>query len=649
MQMHRRRWICAGNCNQNFKSKASIESHMREAHSQTFAELQLPVLIDMCERPENPNEAAECPLCPQEITVSGLEAHLGFHLEELALFVIPINQDDSSEDGGSDRAVGAAENLDRPDSDTLSSLGSFLESRTQHSGTFETNEAFAKFIQSNKNPAEPAVQNWLDTDGENYLITERAGPGDDTLDVVTTLQKPTENLSLIPVTNPKSFLPDFESSGAQAVRLPCFSVPDARNSEFLGREDVLQLIDEQFFPSGEEETATKTRKNMHSFLIYGIGGIGKTQVATEYAHSRMDKFDAIFWLCANERSILAEQFATIAVDLGLEKHGSEAKSLTASCALVQAWLSRPLKSFDDPHTTASWLIVFDALDDFDILEDYLPLSSHGSVLITSRNQVTEMSPYVERAFLLPPFTIQEGVIFLEHLTRGLPIDKESLHVITQKAGGQPLVIKQMADIMVDLQISSKDFLLLYEQVGAEQFTQDQDKSTSLWYDRSLATVWALDRLSVKTLTLLEVMSLLEADRIPEFILIEGCQDVTLSGFPESPAVYYEARAQLLRSSLITYNTERQVLRLHRVVQDTVRAQMNNRQLSSIFQAALALISKVWPFQTLIKRHNVARRAKCAQIFPCVLRLKQVFTEQVVQNKSFEPDYSFAELLNDAGG
>ena len=124
MQIHRRRWICSGDCGLSFATKDAMESHMRSSHPNTFTELQLPVILDICERPADPNSQALCSLCPAEMTLSKLLLHLATHLEELPLFVLPISIDESGKSQKSGSNQGAS-GIDDSRLGDLPSLGAF--------------------------------------------------------------------------------------------------------------------------------------------------------------------------------------------------------------------------------------------------------------------------------------------------------------------------------------------------------------------------------------------------------------------------------------------------------------------------------------------------------------------------------------------
>ena len=98
MQMHRRQWVCRS-CDESFRSRHLIEIHMREIHPRDFTEKQLPVLLDLCERSVDSNELTDCPLCETLVSLRGaedLQGHLGWHLEQLALFLLTANDSEET-------------------------------------------------------------------------------------------------------------------------------------------------------------------------------------------------------------------------------------------------------------------------------------------------------------------------------------------------------------------------------------------------------------------------------------------------------------------------------------------------------------------------------------------------------------------------
>lgn len=124
-QLHQRNWICLYQCDMSFPSSGLLKQHMIDHHPGTFTESQLPILLDMCERPADPNEVESCPLCGEEMILHVLRNHVAAHLEDLALFVLPLENDDPNSDADSDHAERPPENDIRLGVEDLSSISSF--------------------------------------------------------------------------------------------------------------------------------------------------------------------------------------------------------------------------------------------------------------------------------------------------------------------------------------------------------------------------------------------------------------------------------------------------------------------------------------------------------------------------------------------
>ena len=95
------------------------------------------------------------------------------------------------------------------------------------------------------------------------------------------------------------------------------------------------------------------------------------------------------------------------------------------------------------------------------------------------------------------------------------------------------------------------------------------------------------------------------------------------------------------------NEEQEKIALHRLIQETVRGLMNEGQLFKAFKTALYLLMSVWPFQSMVEHHSIARFPKCEALFPSLLRLKDGI-EPLIRSHNLSLGVSIARLLNDAG-
>src|ERR1700761_241675 len=165
-------------------------------------------------------------------------------------------------------------------------------------------------------------------------------------------------------------------------------MPFERNSNFTGRESELSRLEELLHP--------KVHTSTSKVAIYGLGGMGKTQLAIEQVYRTIEKFNCpVFWIPATDSESLYQGYLTVAHKLdipGCDENDADVKGL------VQNHLSHDI--------IGQWLLVFDNADDIEMwtsssistqesdglyqrskrLIDYLPKSKQGSILFTTRDR-----------------------------------------------------------------------------------------------------------------------------------------------------------------------------------------------------------------------------------------------------------------------
>jgi hypothetical protein len=90
---------------------------------------------------------------------------------------------------------------------------------------------------------------------------------------------------------------------------PIMMVPRGRNENFYGRQEELQRIDQYLDYRGNPQLRTYT--------IYGRRGVGKTDIAMEYAYTNPSAFEAIFWIQCETSLSLRQSFTDMAVAINL--------------------------------------------------------------------------------------------------------------------------------------------------------------------------------------------------------------------------------------------------------------------------------------------------------------------------------------------
>lgn len=486
-----------------------------------------------------------------------------------------------------------------------------------------------------------------DFDEQGYDMTESASEPTTLLDPFTnsaTAGSSDLGFELVPEMNPNLQL-------SRPVALPFYLIPVARNKDFFGRHDVLENIGASLLApvtiNDEEPDHAK------SFALCGSGGIGKTQIVTEFAYRCREAktFDAIFWIYADGSTKLTEGIAQIATSLQLVAADSpEALDPVITFNLVKEWLSNPARpaNIADDHSNIQprWLLILDNVDDTNVLSGLWPFEGPGCVLITSRDPLA-MEPTVlaDTGCNVNSFSSEESSEMLEQLTKRTGGDGKA---IGERLGGLPLAIVQMASIIIRNHMSFEDFIETWDerQTHPEYFGNKSELVAPDSYDKSPSTVWAIDSLRHGK-QLLEVMSFYDPDSIQETIL-KQYSNIRLESYPTKLGDYLKARKELLQTSLARKNASEQILSVHRMVQDATRSSMQRSQYHVSFIAALQLLCGAWPFEAFGWRHGVARWRKCEELFPHVLRMKALGSSIVNELADLVTKIQYCKLMNDAG-
>ncbi|KAI1775407.1 P-loop containing nucleoside triphosphate hydrolase protein [Hypoxylon cercidicola] len=455
--------------------------------------------------------------------------------------------------------------------------------------------------------------------------------------------------------------PVITTSTKSGPALPCYLLKgQQKNKTFCAREDVLRRLDDILVNQATADSAIPSGPNI--FAICGFGGIGKTQIAVEFAYSRMNKFDAIFWLHADNSAKLAKDFGDIAQALGLEQiYGDQ----VISKDLVLDWLSRAAgehsseQNLDKTHSP-KWLLIFDNADDPTILRDYIPVTGNGSILVTSRDPLAKTQTHFRTTdgIDLDVLSTRDAASLLRTLI-GNTIDirdVELSQIISEKLSGLPLAIAQIAGTIQRRGLSLDEFLVLYENDSNRvDFYQaaDGDVTSVTGTQNTIFAVWALEDLGANAACLLDLMAFMDPDQIPESIYTEfndGSPNQTLhlniSSFLSNPLEYVNARTELSRSSLLRRNIQLKELSLHRLIQDAARARMNDDRKAQVFKSSISLLYSAWPFGTF--DHSNARHPLCEQICPHIRPLQIQYQSSTTLQRYVKSNTQFARLLMDAG-
>jgi len=455
--------------------------------------------------------------------------------------------------------------------------------------------------------------------------------------------------------------PDEVTPEGPVAHLPCYMLNStSQNPAFVGRDDVLRQLADALLPSRTKFVSSES-EGLKQFALCGLGGVGKSEIAMEFALQHKDDFDAIFWMDSADEVKLDARYTQIAADLGLESTLDSTNQIV-SRALVKGWLSSPKKYVEGQQerttlsTDVNWLIIFDNADDPMILVDYWPQGS-GSVLITSRDPLAKSLFSANLSGLdLEPLSEEYGSLLLTNITQETDEDYVAAQIV-KKLGGLPLAIVQMGGVIRRQELQLSEFMETYsdESLHADLHQQNYRLGHGS-YPFAISTVWAFDGLRPESNRLLYTLAFLDPDHIQEKYLIDHASSC-IEGFPATVTAFNKARNELMQGSLIKRQRDKQEIRVHRLVQDAVKAQMSADNLKSLFWGTVELIQAQWPtgmgpptsqstVATPSQLHFVKRWPLCAALYPHVRRLKHLF-KSIGPAVLGSPRLILARLLADA--
>jgi tetratricopeptide (TPR) repeat protein len=289
-----------------------------------------------------------------------------------------------------------------------------------------------------------------------------------------------------------------------------------------------------------------------------MGGIGKTQLAIEYAHRHADEYPLAWWVPAEQPELIPHHLARLGDELGV----AEKDTSTAAQRVLTSLRCR-----------SGWLLIFDNAEDPEALLPYLPSGRGGHVLITTRRPGFDAVGALVDVDVLPR---TESVALLRR--RAPDIIAEQADELAERLGDLPLGLEQAAAYVRATGLPLADYLTLLTERDGDMLRVGQ----VVGYPHTMDTVWtlSLDRIretQPAAMTLLELCAHLAPDAIP-LDLFTGHAGLL-------PPVLAEAASDQLLwnetiSALVSYSLVRRtdhMISLHRLLQTMVRHRHTTRQ------------------------------------------------------------------------
>jgi len=396
--------------------------------------------------------------------------------------------------------------------------------------------------------------------------------------------------------------PHRPSHGPRLHNLPFLPLGDL----LKGRDEALRTLETNLQGTTSAAAITQTQ------AIHGLGGIGKTRLAVEYAFRSGNRYDIALFVVSDSPEALRSNLAVLArLGLpGLSPPPSRAQE--EEVAAVLSWLGN--------HDR--WLLILDNVDTEEAAEavrKILPQLQGGHVLITSRRRNW---PVGIRKQPLGVLTKEEATQYLLKRTENdrarTPEDTDQASHLAEALDGLPLALEQAAAYITHHQMTFSEYLEIWEK--ERESVLDWHDEDQMDYPASVAATWQTTflRLSPTAAAILRLAAYLAPDPIPLDMFERGTKYVE-----DAVRLLREENGQAVESKpirdgiseLASYSMidrEDRTFSVHRMVQEVLRTRTPEARRREWIERALRLVDdfspdepgdvRTWPVWNVLRPH-----------------------------------------------
>ncbi|MGV9387390.1 tetratricopeptide repeat protein [Nonomuraea sp. NPDC003707] len=379
----------------------------------------------------------------------------------------------------------------------------------------------------------------------------------------------------------------------EEVPLPTMltNLPRARSAVFVGRDDALTAMEQTL--SGNSSKVTIGQ------VIHGMGGVGKSELARQYAEYHMQRYRLVWWITATSEEKISNELAALAASLHPPLPQPIALSTLLGIEQAAQWALNWLQTHDD------WLLVLDNVEEPKHTRSLLAQLRRGHIVITTRRQVAWPTGAIELPLGL---LTKQAATELIALTSERDADPDELPVfeaIAVELGFLPLALEQAGAYIRECRISPNAYQRLLADHPLDMYDRPRDQDEA---EQTIARLWNAHLDVIRSRNpyaehLLRVLACYAPEDVPRDILGERAAAGSLQVMD----------ALRLLASYHLIKLEESAVRIHRLLQKVIAAADDTRAYSterrSSPQVALAWLGEAWLAASELTQPEQASRFK----------------------------------------
>lgn len=356
----------------------------------------------------------------------------------------------------------------------------------------------------------------------------------------------------------------------------------ARNSHFTGRREELETLRSRLADSSIGVLSQPPQ------AVYGLGGIGKTEIAVEYAHRYAEDYDIVWWVRAEHPDRVRDSFVKLGRQLNpQDSFGYRDRSVFTVMDALRT---------GNPYRR--WLLIFDNAAQPEVINEFIPKGpSGGHVIITSREQQWRRVTRAE-GIEVAEFALEESIEFLRKRVKSLRAEEtgpgdqgyDDARRLAVALGNLPIAMDHAAAYLDETGASVDAYLELYQKDPYGLLSTKVDTE----YPLPVAATWSISAalLEDDAAEMFKLCAFFSPEPIAEELFLGGGSNVqaprALKAVLNDPNRIRHAVRQLHRYSLARIDWKRNVVMVHRVVQAVTRStvKMDRPEACQEYQAAV---------------------------------------------------------------